>query len=304
MRITGRILRSHVDMVHGKPLTVIFSFALPLLVGNLFNQLYNVVDTAIVGRALGADALAAVGSTGNINACLFLLLGGLATGVSVIVSQYWGAKKYDELRRLLGTFTTLLLAGSAVLAALGAALAEPLLRLLQLPAELLPTGVTYLRITAGLLLGNALYNAAGAVLPAVGIRYARTVADTGKYNFPQDWLRWDPTCHIFNHLLEYGQRFVERTSLRKPLLFYVWGHSWELNGNDGWTMMEQFCKQVGGRDDIWYATNIAVYDYMQAVSQLEFTADADRVYNRSAADCWLYVNGATVRLPAGEITAL
>ena len=291
-------------MVHGKPLTVIFSFALPLLVGNLFNQLYNVVDTAIVGRALGADALAAVGSTGNINACLFLLLGGLATGVSVIVSQYWGAKKYDELRRLLGTFTTLLLAGSAVLAALGAALAEPLLRLLQLPAELLPTGVTYLRITAGLLLGNALYNAAGAVLPAVGIRYARTVADTGKYNFPQDWLRWDPTCHIFNHLLEYGQRFVERTSLRKPLLFYVWGHSWELNGNDGWTMMEQFCKQVGGRDDIWYATNIAVYDYMQAVSQLEFTADADRVYNRSAADCWLYVNGATVRLPAGEITAL
>lgn len=89
-------------MVHGKPLTVIFSFALPLLVGNLFNQLYNVVDTAIVGRALGADALAAVGSTGNINACLFLLLGGLATGVSVIVSQYWGAKKYDELRRLLG----------------------------------------------------------------------------------------------------------------------------------------------------------------------------------------------------------
>lgn len=168
MRITGRILRSHVDMVHGKPLTVIFSFALPLLVGNLFNQLYNVVDTAIVGRALGADALAAVGSTGNINACLFLLLGGLATGVSVIVSQYWGAKKYDELRRLLGTFTTLLLAGSAVLAALGAALAEPLLRLLQLPAELLPTGVTYLRITAGLLLGNALYNAAGAVLRSTG----------------------------------------------------------------------------------------------------------------------------------------
>ena len=66
MRITGRILRSHVDMVHGKPLTVIFSFALPLLVGNLFNQLYNVVDTAIVGRALGADALAAVGSTGTL----------------------------------------------------------------------------------------------------------------------------------------------------------------------------------------------------------------------------------------------
>ena len=155
-------------MTTGRPLSVIFSFALPLLVGNLFNQLYNVVDTAIVGRAIGADALAAVGSTGNINACLFLLLGGLATGVSVIVSQYWGAKKYDALRRLLGTFTTLLLAGSVVLSALGVVLAAPLLRLLQVPADLLPMGVTYLRITAGLLLGNAIYNAAGAVLRSTG----------------------------------------------------------------------------------------------------------------------------------------
>lgn len=111
MSIHGQVLRSNVDMTQGRPLNVIFSFALPLLMGNLFNQLYNVVDTAIVGRALGADALAAVGSTGNINACLFLLLAGLATGVSVIVSQYWGAERYDELRRLLGTFLTLLLAG-------------------------------------------------------------------------------------------------------------------------------------------------------------------------------------------------
>ena len=102
MSIRGQVLRSNVDMTQGRPLNVIFSFALPLLMGNLFNQLYNVVDTAIVGRALGADALAAVGSTGNINACLFLLLAGLATGVSVIVSQYWGAERYDELRRLLG----------------------------------------------------------------------------------------------------------------------------------------------------------------------------------------------------------
>ena len=131
MSIRGQVLRSNVDMTQGRPLNVIFSFALPLLMGNLFNQLYNVVDTAIVGRALGADALAAVGSTGNINACLFLLLAGLATGVSVIVSQYWGAERYDELRRLLGTFLTLLLAASVVMSLLGVLLAEPMLRLLQ-----------------------------------------------------------------------------------------------------------------------------------------------------------------------------
>lgn len=123
MSIRGQVLRFNVDMTQGRPLNVIFSFALPLLMGNLFNQLYNVVDTAIVGRALGADALAAVGSTGNINACLFLLLAGLATGVSVIVSQYWGAERYDELRRLLGTFLTLLLAASVVMSLLGARLA-------------------------------------------------------------------------------------------------------------------------------------------------------------------------------------
>ena len=164
MSIHGQVLRSNVDMTQGRPLNVIFSFALPLLMGNLFNQLYNVVDTAIVGRALGADALAAVGSTGNINACLFLLLAGLATGVSVIVSQYWGAERYNELRRLLGTFLTLLLAASVVMSLLGVLLAEPMLHLLHVPENLLDAGVTYLRITAGLLLGNALYNAAGAVL--------------------------------------------------------------------------------------------------------------------------------------------
>ena len=168
MSIRGQVLRSNVDMTQGRPLNVIFSFALPLLMGNLFNQLYNVVDTAILGRALGADALAAVGSTGNINACLFLLLAGLATGVSVIVSQYWGAGRYDELRRLLGTFLTLLLAASVVMSLLGVLLAEPMLRLLQVPENLLDAGVTYLRITAGLLLGNALYNAAGAVLRSTG----------------------------------------------------------------------------------------------------------------------------------------
>lgn len=123
MSIRGQVLRSNVDMTQGRPLNVIFAFALPLLMGNLFNQLYNVVDTAIVGRALGADALAAVGSTGNVNACLFLLLAGLATGVSVIVSQYWGAERYDELRRLLETFLTLLLAASVVMSLLGVLLA-------------------------------------------------------------------------------------------------------------------------------------------------------------------------------------
>ena len=111
------------DLTSGNPFKIILLFTLPLMLGNLLQQMYNIADTWVVGRFLGADALAAVGSTGNINACLFLLLAGLATGVSVIVSQYWGAERYDELRRLLGTFLTLLLAASVVMSRLGARLA-------------------------------------------------------------------------------------------------------------------------------------------------------------------------------------
>ena len=111
------------DLTSGNPFKIILLFTLPLMLGNLLQQMYNIADTWVVGRFLGADALAAVGSTGNINACLFLLLAGLATGVSVIVSQYWGAERYDELRRLLGTFLTLLLAASVVMSLLGARLA-------------------------------------------------------------------------------------------------------------------------------------------------------------------------------------
>mgnify|MGYP000795210046 CR=1 FL=1 len=121
------------DLTSGNPFKIILLFTLPLMLGNLLQQMYNIADTWVVGRFLGADALAAVGSTGNINACLFLLLAGLATGVSVIVSQYWGAERYDELRRLLGTFLTLLLAASVVMSLLGVLLAEPMLRLLQVP---------------------------------------------------------------------------------------------------------------------------------------------------------------------------
>ena len=156
-------------MTQGKPLTVIFSFALPLLVGNLFNQLYNVVDTAIVGRAPWGGR-AGGGGQHRQHQRLPVPAAGRAfhRRGGVIVAQYWGAQRYEALRRLLGTFFTLLLAGAALLSVLGVALAAPILRLLQIPADLLGMGVTYLSITAGLLLGNALYNAASAVLRSTG----------------------------------------------------------------------------------------------------------------------------------------
>ena len=146
--------------------------------------------------------------------------------------------------------------------------------------------------------------AVAAMLPALGIRYARTTQDTGRFDFPQDWLHWDPTCHIFNDLAYHGGKFLSRTGLRKPMLLYVWGHSYELDENNGWTLLEDFCRRLGGQTDIWYATNIEIYDYRQACARLEFSADADRVYNPSCRDCWLYVDGQTVRAAAGQTTPL
>ena len=88
------------------------------------------------------------------------------------------------------------------------------------------------------------------------------------------------------------------------MLLYVWGHSYELDENNGWTLLEDFCRRLGGQTDIWYATNIEIYDYRQACARLEFSADADRVYNPSCRDCWLYVDGQTVRAAAGQTTPL
>ena len=107
MSITGRILRSNVDMTQGKPLTVIFSFALPLLVGNLFNQLYNVVDTAIVGQALGVNALAALGAADWLNWLVLGLIQGFAQGFSIYMAQRFGAEDHEGLNRAIGATISL-----------------------------------------------------------------------------------------------------------------------------------------------------------------------------------------------------
>lgn len=143
-----------------------------------------------------------------------------------------------------------------------------------------------------------------ALLPSLGIRYARTVQDTGKFSLPEDFLLWNPTCHFRSRMREYGAEFLARTGLRKPVLLYVWGHSYELAEGNNWVLMEEFCRMLGRREDIWYATNLEIYDYLQAFARLEFTADADRVYNPSAAEVWLCAGDALYRVPGGQTVEL
>ena len=119
-------------------------------------------------------------------------------------------------------------------------------------------------------------------MKASGIVYSRMTSPTRKFDLPSNWLCWHPTCkHMDEKLVELTEKFVNAKASRDPELFYLWGHSFEFNNNNDWEILENFCQSVGNRDDIWYATNIEIYDYVQAYERLVWTADMTRVYNPS-----------------------
>ena len=120
-------------------------------------------------------------------------------------------------------------------------------------------------------------------LRATGIVYSRLTSATKKFRLPSDWLRWNPTCkHTEPELMALAERFVGDTNNKEPLLFYLWGHSFEFESDNNWSVIEDFCRYMGNREDIWYATNIEIYDYVKAYERLIWTADMRRVYNPSA----------------------
>lgn len=125
----------------------------------------------------------------------------------------------------------------------------------------------------------------------LGIAYARVVASVPDYALPKDPLEWHPTCHHTDpDLMKKAEFFAEFKKKQYLKLMYVWGHSYEFDNDDNWEVIEEFCKYMGGRDDIWYATNIEIIDYMDAAKRLQFTADNTKVYNPSAVSVWLEVD--------------
>lgn len=117
-------------------------------------------------------------------------------------------------------------------------------------------------------------------LKKCGIAYARTTVSTEKFEMPEDWLRMPATCHHNNpRLMELAKKFTETEVLNNPMLFYLWGHSYEFEADDNWNVIEEFAEYMGNRDDIWYATNLEIYDYAAAFKQLIFSADGSMVYN-------------------------
>ncbi len=156
------------DLTIGKPAKLIFNFAMPMLLGNLFQQLYNIVDTIIVGNFLGKEALAAVGASFPIIFTLISLIIGVASGGTIVIAQYFGAKDLDKVKKTIETLYIFLFIAALVLTAVGIYFTEGIFRLIQLPEEIMPEATLYLSIYLSGLLFFFGFNATSAILRGLG----------------------------------------------------------------------------------------------------------------------------------------
>jgi peptidoglycan/xylan/chitin deacetylase (PgdA/CDA1 family) len=149
-------------------------------------------------------------------------------------------------------------------------------------------------------------DAAVAALKACGIVYCRTVWSSHNFGIPQDWLRLQPTCHHDDpQLVALCDRFLNEIFYANSGLFYLWGHAYEFEAHDNWQRIRDFAAKMGGHEDIWYATNIEVYDYVTAWKQLIVSADGKRACNPTATT--LYAEAADrkiVEIAPGETAEL
>lgn len=167
MAATGAGTKTH-KMTEGNPLTTVLLFAIPMILSNLFQQFYNVIDTIIVGKKLGTDALAAVGSASSITAVFVQLATGLALGGSIVIAQYFGAGQNEKIWQC-ATTSAIFSAGVALLSTIGIWIfARPLLLLVNTPEEIVSMGVTYLRFYFLGCVPIFIYNALNGVYVALG----------------------------------------------------------------------------------------------------------------------------------------
>lgn len=145
-------------------------------------------------------------------------------------------------------------------------------------------------------------------LKELGIVYSRTLGeDNNRFELPTDWFAWMPTAHHANpKLMEYIDQFLalDLASLycanQYPRLFYLWGHSHEFHCSENWDLLESICAKLGGNNDIWYATNIEIYDYVTAYQSLHWSADSKRVYNPTLFTLWFVIGEKMYAIAPGE----
>ena len=155
---------------------------------------------------------------------------------------------------------------------------------------------------------NVTYDEVRSYLKALGIVYARTaLGDNNSFELPNDWYAWMPTCaHSNPRLFDYVQQFLALDmqkmygANRNARLFYLWGHSYSFADDNNWGLLEEFCRQIGGKEDIWYATNIEICDYVAAYHSLVFSVENDIVYNPTVKKIWFDVDGKVYGVEPGQ----
>lgn len=156
------------DMTIGNPTTLLLKFSIPMIIGNIFQQFYNMVDSIIVGQFVGANALAAVGATGSINFLFFSLAFGLSSGIGIIVSQYFGAKDEEKVKKTIATSIYVVLATSIIMGILMVIAARGVMELLDTPAEIIDDSVLYMQVVGAGMIAVGAYNGISAILRALG----------------------------------------------------------------------------------------------------------------------------------------
>ena len=156
------------DMTKGPIIPQLTQFTIPLILGNLFQLTYNAADSVIVGKFVGDDALAAVGSAGPIMNMVILFISGMCMGAGILMSTQYGGKQYERLERQISTTMLGGIAFSAVVAVILIIFAYPLLRLLQVPEDIIHSAVIYLRIVFAGLIFTFIYNFFSNTLRAMG----------------------------------------------------------------------------------------------------------------------------------------
>lgn len=156
------------DMTVGNPVSLIIRFMIPMCLGNIFQQFYNIADSIVAGQFLGVDALAAIGSTGSLMFFVTGWLNGLSSGFAILVSQWFGAKQYDKMRHYVAMSICLAAAFAIVMTIGFEALNEPILRLMNSPEDLMGSVKGYMGIIYAGLIVTAAYNSLAAFLRALG----------------------------------------------------------------------------------------------------------------------------------------
>lgn len=153
------------------------------------------------------------------------------------------------------------------------------------------------------------YEKVKGCLTELDIAYSRTLGgDNWRFMLPEDWHAWMPTAHHDNpNVLSWIDTFLNidlsenvYIASRRSRLFYLWGHSFEFDSKNNWDHGEEVCKKLGGHADVWYATNMEIYEYVQAYNSLIYSADNTKIYNPTLKTVWIDIDKKVYEIKSGE----